>query len=151
MTMANTTTMANTMTSTNLIPNDLTSHAIRGNTPNCPYGARNVIDGMAFMSELVDVYYWLRQKQPYLIVEPVAFESGHERVEDEYAGDGRVDDRVSIVDNLYVQESYGTQPRSYVSAIGIRHRGSPCYVATIRPGLDRKTCLLYTSPSTRDS
>ena len=121
--------------STNLIPNDLTTHAIRGNTPDCPYGARNVIDGMAFISELVDVYKLLRQKQPRLIVEPIAFESGHERVEDEYAGD----DRTSIVDNLYIQESYRTQPRSYVSAIGIRHRGSPCYVATIRPGFDGKT------------
>lgn len=126
--------MTSTMTNTNLIPADLTTHAIRGNMPDCPYGARNVIDGMAFMSELVDVYKLLRQKQPHLIVEPVAFESGHERVEDD-----RVDDRVGIVDNPYVQESYRTQPRSYVSAIGIRHRGSPCYVATIRPGFDGKT------------
>ena len=109
--------MTSTMTNTNLIPADLTTHAIRGNMPDCRYGARNVIDGMAFMSELVDVYKLLRQKQPHLIVEPVAFESSYGRVEDDA----------------------GTQPRSYVSAIGIRHRGSPCYVATIRPVFDGKT------------
>ena len=108
--------MTSTMTNTNLTPADLTTHAIRGNMPDCRYGARNVIDGMAFMSELVDVYKLLRQKQPHLIVEPVAFENSYER--EDYAG---------------------TQLSSYVSAIGIRHRGSPCYVATIRPGFDGKT------------